>query len=98
MDLSLQCRLWNGPADEPGIATGTITCEGVGYASLSGFSLAAMRMIKPGRQSSCGWWDVTYNGIKLGRLREQAAEQLGVGSIEGEATGIKPAHMRTAVP
>ena len=57
---------------------GTLTCEGVGYASLSAFSLAAMRATTPGRQSSCGWWDVTYRGVKFGRLREQAAEQLGI--------------------
>lgn len=41
-------------------------------------TLQLTMQVTPGRQSSCGWWDVTYQGNKFGRLREQAAERLGV--------------------
>ena len=56
---------------------GTITCNARGYASLSAFSLAAMCEQNPARQSSCSWWDVKYNRVKFGCLREHAAKQLG---------------------
>ncbi|KAK9795568.1 hypothetical protein WJX73_002300 [Symbiochloris irregularis] len=71
---------------------GTLTCEGAGYASLSAFSLAAMRLVTPGRQSSCGWWDVTYKGIKFGKLREQAAQQAGGGN--GDKEGLSPGNIK----
>lgn len=54
---------------------GTLTCKGKGYATLSAFSLAAVQMDAPSRRSSCGFHDVKYKGVRLSKLREQAAQQ-----------------------
>ena len=83
-----------------GCAAGTLTCDSKGYASLSAFSLAAMRLVTPGRQSSCGWWDVTYKGIKFGKLREQAAQQAGAANGEegGSPGNIKPRYKSSPAP